>query len=83
MGALLVFIIIISYLVSAYMSWYYVNKAYSKGGRYHGDKVDVNDIVFSFLPIANMFYWSISWLLYPPIERKRTKIDWNKFFRIK
>ena len=37
MTAIIIFVFTISYLVSAYMSWYYVNKAYNKGGRYYGD----------------------------------------------
>lgn len=68
------------YLLSAILSYRYINLAYSDNGRWSTQFTGLSDFLFMITPIINTLFCLFGWLLHYPVRREK---DYNKFFKIK
>lgn len=73
-------ILIFVYILSSYMQYRWISIAYSKGGVLEYSKPERQDLLFTFLPIANTVVSTIGWVFYPP---QKSETHLNNFFNVK
>jgi heme/copper-type cytochrome/quinol oxidase subunit 2 len=76
-------IILVVYLLSAYFAWRYIHIAYSKGGVWEELKPTHSDIFTVFCPVINTYLAVIGWLTSPKVRTKKNSKTYDKFFKVK
>lgn len=77
-----ILIILVGYILPAYVNWRYMHIAHSKGGIWFGDELDFSDIIFVLFPFVNIASMLLLWGSEHP-SKSHKKIWINKFFKIK
>lgn len=73
--------IILTYILSVILGWFYVHINYGKYGKDHGEIPNEKDLFLVFFPGINTIAAIIVWLFAFPIKFKSQ--DLSKFFKIK
>ncbi len=80
MMVILIFVAI--YLLSVYAEYKWIQIAYSKGGVYEGHTLEADlATLVMWIPVWNTTWATLDWSLNYP--RKKSKLNLNKFFKIK
>lgn len=71
------------YLLSAFLVWKFICKAYGVEGKWHGLHPNMADMFFTFIPIVNTYLVVLLWVIigWRKVEDECSIFD--KFFKIK
>lgn len=73
----MIWIIVLGYLLPAFLMWLYMRLSHQKGGRDYGSKIGVENLIFVLLPFINLLTCLV-WIFRFP-----RKINYNRFFGLK
>lgn len=80
---LIIGIILVGYVLPAYLTYRYIRLLYSKDGRLSGIEPSMIDMVVTLTPVINILVLVMWITLYPKERTEKPKIDYMKFFKVK
>lgn len=70
-------IIVLGYLLPAFLMWLYMRLSHQKGGKDYGSNIDVENLLIVLFPFINLLACLV-WIIRFP-----RKINYNRFFGLK
>ena len=71
---------IIFYVLPVIINWFYFRLGFGKNGKSEGMKIDNVVFLFMFVPLLNLLFSVLGWLLYYPLKRRNKEKSFYKFF---